>query len=409
MSTFACDICSFTSESSKGLHVHRKKIHGITQYYNCPTCIKIFTKKSHYDRHVIFCASSNANANANITNNTTNSNNTTTSITNNTSTSTTNNMTNSNNQVMNGDVININIVCQKESDFEKLIPITSEAIRKATNTIFKHKSVKTVSDMAVNLFDTCFKTSLITSDASRGTVVWKDGDDGNKKIKDPKAKILTDKTIEAGRDVACKYSKDLSEKFSTLDPKSLDYEYDQISINARYLLAAMHAKGDKSYKTRLSSSLSKLPAANTKYAVPGPTKLIDDKQSILSTFRVLLADWIKQNLTIIFYNSHISIGQRLKEEFALEVDEEKQVVYVVDDSSSLCPLTAKQFGKLFYWCSYNTMELLNYDERIALRLDMPQTNIEEVLKNERDVLLWQARKDPTEHFITELFSGFFLE
>jgi len=405
----SCNLCDFQAKTLRGLSNHKKRTHGETRIFVCELCSTAFNKHSNYHRHVASCMKNGGKRPSNNTEpNTINTNNINTSTTNTSNTSNTSTNANNSGQVMNGDVININIMCQKESDFEHLIPITSEAIRKATHTIFKNKPVKTVSDMACSLFDTCFKKSLITTDASRGTVVWKDGDDGNKKIKDPKAKILADKTIEAGRDVACKQSRALCEKFRSLDPTSIDYQYDQDSINDRNRLVIQHMRGDKSYRCNLASALSKLPGTANTYTVAGPTKLIDNKQSILTDFTELLGEWTQQNTPFIFYSSPNVVGARIKEVFALEVNEDKKVIYVVDNSKNLCPLTARQFGRVFYWCAYNTLNLFQFDEILNLLLTKPENNLTFV-ENERNIMLWLANKDPTDYFVTELFSGFFLE
>ena len=394
--SFHCSTCSFVTKTSKGLNIHCNKAHGENKNLICPHCYISFTKKYNLERHISTCTEKAtptpsepavAPPKGRITNSNTNICNTTN----------------------NTQQVNFNFFCNDTGYIEKLVPITNDLLRKASQSIFQNQSITSPKQMAQSLYETCLKPCVISTDSSRGTVEWHDGDDKNKKIKDKKAKILTNKTLAATKNVVLEAAHKIKEQIGNLNAKSITYgdDFDRLLDRQRY--AVTHLKGNPGWKDEFSLTLSKEPPCDLKYATQVPTKVIDDKVMSLGDFKDLLKQWIKQNMHLLFFNRPRDIGTKLKSDLGIQTDEEKEVIFAIDDSGNPCPLSLVNINKLFYESSREEIEYMSTFDNLRLMLTRPASNVEEVFENERNFYIYLLRQDTAKYFATELFKGFFTE
>jgi hypothetical protein len=91
-----------------------------------------------------------------------------------------------------------NTLIASRQQIESLVPISSDSLTKMLQSTFdKALQSKVVIETLESLCDKWvtneLKDSLISTDVSRGIVHWKDGDQNNKAIKDPKCLLLSEK------------------------------------------------------------------------------------------------------------------------------------------------------------------------------------------------------------------------
>jgi hypothetical protein len=200
---FLCEICEHTFSSQRGLKSH------ITRSHNneisstiCGKCNRDFSTRSNRYKHEKKCGVNNVEdtvkelvkevkmmkekqSQPQIINNITH-----------------NNITHNNVSNYNGNTYTQNNTNILTSGLDNLKPITRQIIIDQMKQMFieatqEKKLFLTPKDLGEKMSNNVFKGSLLTTDLSRGTIHWKDGDDNNKPIKDPQCAILSSKMYHA--------------------------------------------------------------------------------------------------------------------------------------------------------------------------------------------------------------------
>lgn len=203
-----CKICSSVFPSLLSLKIHIGKKHkSNNSRFLCCECDREFTRQYHLDRHVETCKKAKdrkietkiteivqeqiikqqpqqityiTNTNNNITNNNGN----------NINNYGTRNYTNTQNNYL------------TNNDFDNLVPITNRRLQESFQSVFNemkqtNQMLKSEKDLGFKLTSGPLKDSLVCTDASRGIVHWKDGDNDNQHVKDSGCIMLSDKMFNA--------------------------------------------------------------------------------------------------------------------------------------------------------------------------------------------------------------------
>jgi hypothetical protein len=88
------------------------------------------------------------------------------------------------------------------SNFDNLVPITNRRLQEGFQSVINemkqtNQLIKSEKDLGFKLTSGPLKDSLVCTDASRGIVHWKDGDNDNQHIKDSGCVMLSDKMFNA--------------------------------------------------------------------------------------------------------------------------------------------------------------------------------------------------------------------
>jgi hypothetical protein len=202
--SYNCVICGENFASLRALKIHVGKKHKQeNQMFSCSHCGKVFNKKYNLNRHLEKDSCSKQPSimneidkkiqeqikkqppaqqityitNNNITNNNVNNYGT-------------RNYTNTQNNYL------------TNNDFDNLVPITNRRLQESFQTVFNemkqtNQMLKSEKDLGFKLTSGPLKDSLVCTDASRGIVHWKDGDNDNQHVKDSGCIMLSDKMFNA--------------------------------------------------------------------------------------------------------------------------------------------------------------------------------------------------------------------
>ncbi len=203
--SFICDICKISYGSQRGLKSHMTRSHNETNPSNvCGKCNRQLSSRNNREKHEKKC-------NALVTEETVKVIvekaikeqqlqvqpqqiiNHITNITN-------NNNGDTNHYNNNGTYTQTNNILT--SSLDNLKPITNRGIVEQMKQMFaevtqERKLLLTSKDLGEKISSNVFRGSLMTTDASRGVMHWKDGDDNNKPIKDLSCAILSTKMYNA--------------------------------------------------------------------------------------------------------------------------------------------------------------------------------------------------------------------
>jgi hypothetical protein len=167
---------------------------------------------------------------------------------------------------------NNTLIATRES-IDSLIPITNESLNHMVHSTFKsalddHLIFTNVDDIARYWVERKLKDSIVVTDQSRGIAHWKDGDQNNKHIRDPKCDALSNKLQQAIQPGSLteysSYILDQTNKNQTDASATLPL------LNATVLISSLQTK-----------TANDLGANMIKYVKNGATKtLIDDSQRL---------------------------------------------------------------------------------------------------------------------------------
>jgi hypothetical protein len=107
-----------------------------------------------------------------------------------------NNINHSKNYTQNNTLLNSRL------QVDSLVPVTSQYLNNMVTSSLKkaqlsNKYFQTFDELCESWVDTDLKESLLITDHSRGVAHWKDGDQNNKTIKDPKCTMLAEKLVNS--------------------------------------------------------------------------------------------------------------------------------------------------------------------------------------------------------------------
>ena len=224
-----CETCDESFASSKALKIHTTKIHTSSQPQNqnsfeCPICSRKFSREYNLRRHGASCFAKNHHITRKVAEAKEETSKIKTELmvkeveyhkkvadllqqqleTVKAAPTTINNITNNN---INNNVYNNNRSYTQQNNFlgenfDKLIPITEKSLKENFKQVFDQARINkhylsNEKDIGVKLTTGPLKESFICTDASRGIVHWKDGDNDNKHIKDPQFLSLSNKMLNA--------------------------------------------------------------------------------------------------------------------------------------------------------------------------------------------------------------------
>jgi len=229
MTLFNCNLCnqrSFATE--RALKIHNSRSHNQKANLKCTICGKVFAREIHLEKHY-----KNTSCNASLIQQiqiqaTQQANQQVQTVTEavqlvmkHIGPTTINNI----NNITNNNVYNNNRSYTQQNNFlsdnfEKLVPITEKSLKENFKQVFNEARLKnhyftSEKDIGFKLTTGPLKESLICTDASRGIVHWKDGDNDNKHVKDPQCLSLSNKmfnVIANNLDVVDDYKNFLNEK-----------------------------------------------------------------------------------------------------------------------------------------------------------------------------------------------------
>ena len=241
MTTFVCNFCdqrSFVSE--RALKIHNARAHNQKVHLECTVCKKVFARQVYLENHykntrcnVSIIQQIQANQQVQTVKEALTE--TAQLLMKHIGPTTINNITNINNT--NNNIYNNNRSYTQQNNFlgenfEKLIPITEKSLKENFKQVFDEARMNkhyltTEKDIGFKLTTGPLKESLICTDASRGIVHWKDGDNDNKHIKDPLCLSLSNKmfnVIANNYDVVDDYRNFLHEKQDSFNINTIPKE-----------------------------------------------------------------------------------------------------------------------------------------------------------------------------------------
>ena len=159
-----------------------------------------------------------------------------------------------------------NMLHVARDSIERLVPITSELLANMVRSSFAEATERSqVLDSIENLGQSwmhgALKNSVIITDTARKIAHWKDGDQNNKTIKDPKCDALSQKLQNAIDPAQLDAYYSFLQNVSTTDPLNRGVE----AVNGQMMVLALKHKQAKELGTNL-----------IKYAPNGAVKMIQD-------------------------------------------------------------------------------------------------------------------------------------
>lgn len=256
---FPCDSCDAAFSSSKALKIHHTKVHAKKQTYSCSFCNYVFTKLYNLERHHVKCVSKTQQVLSQqvLSQQVAEAKEEASKIKTELmvtkvecqfqkkvadffqqqletakAPTTINNITHNINNVYNN---NRSYTQQNNflgDNFEKLIPITEKSLKENFKQVFDEARMNkhyltSEKEIGFKLTSGPLKESLICTDASRGIVHWKDGDNDNKHVKDPLCLSLSNKMFHVmtnNYDVVDDYKNFLNEKQDSFNINTMPKE-----------------------------------------------------------------------------------------------------------------------------------------------------------------------------------------
>jgi hypothetical protein len=358
---FNCSYCESSFLSNKALNIHITKMHQQNKVNQCSICGNNFAKTYTYKRHMITCNAKNQVMTQRIEevskiktellvkevecqyqkqiSDLLQQHIETVKVTAKAPT-TINNITNINN------VYNNNRSYTQQNNFlsdnfEKLVPITEKSLKENFKQVFDEarlnkQYLSSEKDIGIKLTTGPLKESLICTDASRGIVHWKDGDNDNKHIKDPLCLSLSNKMFNAianNLELVDDYKNFLNEKQDSFNINTLPEE--ALSCCDSSVMLNQLAKSDtiaKIAKTIAKNVPSELTFVKKEFKFEKLFTLI--QQALIdSPHKVLLQN--ASGISKWFFNILQSYGYSTKVE-------KDYMISLKDDENTIILLTQKE-------------------------------------------------------------------
>ena len=328
-SNFQCTICEHCYSSQRGLRNHVTKTHGNNGSITiCSKCNKQFSSRNNREKHELKCSGNvhvvdtvkelvkevkmmkeqqtqQPHIIQNITNNITNNN--------------------GNTYTQN----NTNILT---SNLDNLKPITRQIIIDQMKQMFieatqEKKLFLTPKDLGEKMSNNVFKGSLLTTDLSRGTIHWKDGDNNNKPIKDPQCAILSSKMYHALIDKKDEVIAPYSDYIDMLTNNiNLDTGFERANDlqKSRHLLESLSEEDTMKIVGKALSKAPIVPCIKQTYK--------------LEKFQKMLKDSYREKPYIFMFQDSNGVGSSIKKvleaygDFSINEDE---IVLIDDDKKKM--------------------------------------------------------------------------